>query len=856
MSAPRLWLITQDAVPVASDVAGVAAAPLWGLGRVLDHENPELACTRIDVAASLSDESRIWDELWAEDGEREVALRPDGRFVSRLVPYVPQSVAEKGRVTAVPGQPYRFGVTEPGILDHLARQPLARRQPGPGEVEIEVRATGLNFMNVMSALGIYPGYEKGVGPLGIECAGVVTAVSPDVAQFQAGDAVMGVAFDSLGSHAITDARLLVAMPAALSFTEAASMPIVFLTAYYALYRLGRLEAGERVLIHAGTGGVGQAAIQLAQHAGAEIFATAGTPEKRAYLREQGITHVMDSRTLAFADEVLAATGGEGVDLLLNSLAGEAVVKGLEILRPYGRFLEIGKRDIYDNSRIGLLPFQKNLAYFAIDLDRMSRERPAEIGEMLHALLDLFEAGAIRPLPIQEFPVAQVSDAFRTMAQARHIGKIVVRQDFQSAPDGAAGQPAARPAYLITGGLGALGLITARWLAGRELCDLALLSRRPPTAAALAAVAELEQMGSRVVVVQADVTSRADLQQALAEIDAALPPLRGVVHAAGTLADSTLQHMDAARFRQALAPKVIGAWNLHTLTQGLNLDFFVLFSSVTALLGTPGQGNYAAGNAFLDALAHYRRASGLPALSLNWGPWAEVGLAAAAADRGERLARRGVGSLYAAQGVAAMARLWGEPEAEVAVMPFDLALWREFYPTARETHFFDKLAGEAEPVLEGEGRGTAVIPIIIQLQEAEAGRQRHVLLANHIRAQVAQVLRLSAERIPFNKPLKTLGIDSLMTLELRNRLETSLGLTLSATLIWNYPTIDALVPFLAEKLSISLDAGDESEDDKGLTANFAPPPTDDLEALDELSQADVEALLADELSEIDALLKGL
>jgi acyl transferase domain-containing protein/acyl carrier protein len=850
--SPRLWLITCDAVSAASDVAGVAGASLWGLGRVIDHEHPDLACKRIDLTATLADADDVWAELWAEDGEREVALRPDGRFVSRLVPYTPQAEADVQVKTAVPGQPYRVAVTEPGILDNLMRQPLTRCQPGPGEVEIEVRATGLNFMNVMAVLGVLPGYDKGVGPLGIECAGVVTAAAADVTQFQVGDAVMGIAFNSLGSHAITDARLLVSKPDALSFVEAATMPIVFLTAYYALMRLGRLRAGERVLIHAGTGGVGQAAIQLAQHAGAEIFATAGTPEKRTYLHDQGISHVLDSRTLAFADEVLALTGGEGVDLLLNSLAGEAVVKGLEILRPYGRFLEIGKRDIYDNSHIGLFPFQKNLAYFAIDLDRMSRERPAEVGEMLRELVAMAEVGAIRPLPCRDFPVTEVSDAFRFMAQAKHIGKIVVTQDFQTTT-AAVDQPAdaGRATYLITGGLGALGLITARWLAEREPCDLVLLGRRPPTETAQTAIAELQQLGSRVVAMPADVTNRDDLQRVLAEIDATLSPLRGVVHAAGVLADSTLQQMDTARFRQALDPKVTGGWHLHTLTQERDLDFFVLFSSVTALLGTPGQGNYAAGNAFLDALAYHRRSNGLPALSINWGPWAEVGLAAVDANRGDRLALRGVGSITAAQGVAAMARLWDEPETQVAVMPFDLALWREFYAAARDTHLFDALAGEVEMV-EGE---TAVSDIITQLKAAEPGRQRQTLLANHIRTQVAQVLRLTAERIPFNKPLKTLGIDSLMTLELRNRLETSLGLTLSATLIWNYPTIDALTPFLAEKLGVPLDADGDS-----VNANIDPFPsetqTDTLGELDDLSQADVEALLADELSEIDELLKGL
>jgi NADPH:quinone reductase-like Zn-dependent oxidoreductase/acyl carrier protein/short-subunit dehydrogenase len=788
--------------------------------------------------------------LWADDGEREVALRQGKRFVSRLAPYSPTETIKDTFQTAVPGQPYRITVTDPGILDNLVRRPLNRRQLEPGEVEIEVRATGLNFMNVMAALGALPGYADGVGPLGIECAGVVTAVAPDVTQFNIGDPVMGIAFDSLGSHAVTNAHLLVPKPDFLSFHEAATVPIAFLTAYYALIRLGQMRAGDRVLIHAGTGGVGQAAIQLAQQSGAEVFATAGTPEKRAYLRDLGVPHLMDSRSLAFADEILTITEGEGIDLLLNSLAGEAITKGLEILRPYGRFLEIGKRDIYDNSRIGLFPFQKNLAYFAIDLDRMSRERPAEVGDMLRELAEMIEGKVIRPLPFQEFPVAEVSGAFRFMAQAKHIGKIVVTHDYETST-GTMPEPTNRATHLITGGLGALGLITAYWLAEREPCDLVLLSRRSPDEAALTQIAKIEQLGANVVPLQADVTNYEALRDVFVYIENNLAPLRGIVHAAGVLADSTLLQMDDARFQQACAPKVLGGWHLHTLSERFDLDFFVMFSSVAAVLGTAGQGNYAAGNAFLDALAYHRRAKGLPALSLNWGPWADVGLAATAANRGDRLALRGLGSITAEQGVDALTVLLGDPEAQVAVMPFDLALWQEFYPAARDTHFFAEFASD-----EVEDVGvTAVSDIITQLEQAESGRPRQTLLANHIRAQVAQVLQLSPERIPFNKPLKTLGIDSLMTLELRNRLENSLGLTLSATLIWNYPTVDALTPFLTEKLGLqemeTEDAGEvkKLEADMDLTGSQA-------EALDDLSQADVEAMLAEELSEIDELLKGL
>ncbi|MBE2222355.1 MAG: type I polyketide synthase, partial [Anaerolineae bacterium] len=769
--APQLWLVTQDSVPAAdSKLTGLAASTLWGLGRVIDYEFPELTCRRVDCTANLPQaDAKLWAEINTATDEREIALRQNGRFVSRLIPFTPTDTSASAVEIAQPGEPYRVVVTKPGILEDMVQQRYTRQAPQAGEVEIEIRATGLNFMNVMSALGIIPGYENGVGPLGIECAGVITAVAEDVSQFKIGDEVVGIAFNSLGSHATTNAHLIAHKPANLSFAEAATIPVVFLTAYYALDYQGHMQAGERALIHSGTGGVGLAAIQLAQLAGVEVFATAGSPEKRDYLRNLGISHVMDSRSLAFANEVMAATNGEGVDLLLNSLAGEAIIKGLEILRPYGRFLEIGKRDIYQNSRIGLFPFQENLSYFAIDLDKMFRERPAFIGGMLTKIMALLADGAIKPLPAHTYPVAETAAAFRFMAQAKHIGKIVVTHEPMNLALAAETTPAS---YLITGGAGALGLVTARWLAQQHPCELILLNRSQPTTATQDAVLELEALGAQVTLMAADVTNAAEMAHIFSQIEANHAPLRGVFHAAGVLADSTLSQMDQAQFKRALDPKVQGAWHLHQHTQDKALDYFVLFSSVTALLGTPGQGNYAAGNAYLDALAHYRRQQGLPALSINWGPWADVGLAAAQDNRGSRLAQRGVGSITAAQGITAMSLLLQEDQTQTAVMPFNVQQWTDFYPTAAHLALFTQLAGDTSSQAETEEDDIRTL-----LLAEEPGRSRRTLFEAHLRELTAQVLHLAASRIPLNKPLRTLGLDSLMTLELRNRLEADLGLTL-------------------------------------------------------------------------------
>ncbi len=693
----HLQLVTRGAQTVLSETEAVSVtqAPIWGMGAVIANELPNLHCTRFDLSPTpMEGEIELLERaLQINDGEDQVALRYRQRYVARLkrVQLPAGKEAENPvREKFAEQQSFQVQVTSPGLLDHLSLKPVLRKSPKAGEVEIAVKATGLNFMNVMAVLGILPGYAGGVGPLGIECAGIVLRVGAGVSDLQKGDEVAAIAFDCLGTHAIADARLAVKKPSIMSFAEAASIPIAYVTAYYAFHELGRLQEKERVLIHSATGGVGLAAIQLAKRAGAEIFATAGSEKKREYLLGMGIQHVMDSRSLAFAEEVMQETHGEGIDMVLNSLSGNAIAKGLEILKPYGRFMEIGKRDIYQNSKVGLLPFQNNLSYFAIDLDKMSRERPDIVGKMLHDVFHLIETGEIPPLPVETFPVSKVSDAFRLMAQAKHIGKVViVLEDPEAYFELPAGATAihAQGSYLITGGLGDLGLTFAYWLAQQGARHIVLVGRSTPSDGAQRIIAELEASGVNVIPAQADVTNLDQLTGVFAQMEETLPPLKGVIHAAGLLADSTILQMDRDRFLLALAPKVMGAWNLHMLTADQPLDFFILFSSVAAFLGTPGQANYAAGNAFLDALARYRQAQNLPALSINWGPWSEIGLAAKETVRGERLTQQGLKSISPSQGLDPMSLLMAQEYSNLGVMSLDTGKWCAAQPAAARSSLF-------------------------------------------------------------------------------------------------------------------------------------------------------------------------
>jgi len=838
----RVWLVSAGAQAVLpGEDPAVEQSPLWGLGRVVASEHPELRCTLVDLSRAATEIDALRQELETDGGENQVALRGPDRLVPRLKPWVPET-ADEVRTEPVAGRAFQVTTSSPGILDGLGLREVVRRGPGAGQVEIEVDSTGLNFMNVLSALGAYPGYPQGVGPLGIECAGRVSAAGEGVATPQVGDEVLALAFDSLASHALADARLVRPRPAGLGVDEAATLPIVFLTAHYALNHLGRLGKDERILVHAAAGGVGQAAIQLAQHAGAEVFATAGTPDKRALLESMGVRHVMDSRSLGFRDAVLERTGGEGVDVVLNSLAGEFATASLGLLRPYGRFLEIGKRDIYADGQIGLGPFRRNLSYFAVDLDRMARERPGQVSRLLDEVLALLAAGAIRPVPLRTLPVSRVADAFREMAQARHTGKIAISvRDAEARLEPRDASVAALTAgtCLITGGLGGLGLEVGRWLAERGARAIVLAGRRPASPEAQSAMAAIESAGARVEVVGVDVSSPEAVRQLAARLEA-LPPLSGIVHAAGLLDDGILLQQTAERFARVMAPKVQGAWNMHQLASSRGATL-VAFSSVAGLLGLPGQGNYAAGNAFLDALAHHRRAHGQAAVSIDWGPWSRIGLAAARSNRGERLAARGLSSLTPAAGLGAFGRILSTPPAQVAVMPLDWPAFASAFPAAARASLLRPLAARheleaAEPSRRSDGS------IVDALHASEAGARR-TRLESFLQEQVAQVLKQSRSRIDPHKPFRTLGLDSLMALELRNRLEAAIGIPLPATLVWYYPTVVALAPYLAERLDLPLEEGSGRA-----TRKVAGTAGEDLEALlgqiERLSPEEAQRLLSE------------
>ena len=796
---PYLWLVTRgtQAVGTGSTSIHVHQAAIWGLGRVIRWEHPDWPCVCVDLDpdAAAHDLPALLAMLDYPDSEDQMAYRQGERYVARLQRYQSEPQSQQQSLATIAS--YRLTMSNYGVLDNLTLAPAPRRAPEPGEVEVQVSAAGVNFRDVLNALGLLTPYLEQMGfadateiPFGGECVGKIVTVGAEVTDFQAGDAVIvAPALGSLGRYVTVNAQFAVPKPANLSFAAAATLPTTFLTAYYGLHHLAQIKAGDRVLIHAAAGGVGQAAVQLAQQAGAEIFVTA-SPSKWDLLKSQGIQYVMNSRTLEFADQVLALTEGQGVDLVLNSLNGDFIPKSLSVLAPKGRFVEIGKIGIWEPDQVHQQ--RSDVAYYPFDLLEIAQAEPALIQSLLQTLMPNFAQGNLQPLPHKVFPITEAAQAFRYMAQAKHVGKVVI-----SVPEPTASGSVIHDqgSYLITGGLGALGLQVADWLVQKGAKHLVLTGRRGASPEVQERLSQLEAGGAEVQVVAVDVSDPTAVDQLMTPYRQGaptLPPLRGIVHAAGVLEDGVLQHQTWSRFEQVMAPKVAGSWNLHQATQDLELDFFVCFSSVASFLGSPGQGNYAAANAFMDALVHHRQQLGLPGLSVNWGPWEQVGMAAHITTTNlNRLKQQGWGEIAPDQGTSLLGRLLEQPMPQVGVLPIDWATFLEQLPTGATSPFWKQVRPVTEPQRQQCSQ------FLQQLQAAVIEDQPR-LLAKHIQTLMAQVLGFSdPDLIDPQENFADLGMDSLMAVEFKNRLQKSLGTAIALTSAFDYSTVEALTDYLIE-----------------------------------------------------------
>lgn len=828
------WLVTSGAatrlLPKRSaSFDQTIDAPLYGLGRTLLNEPGYLSVRLLDLEPQPEGApfvpaivQAMRQEMTLPSDEREVILTASGeRFAPRLrvVPRHLQAPSLEGEHTHV-----HLSFATPGQLRHLRWESTVSPDLQADDVAIQVKATGLNFRDVMYALGMLSdeAVESGfAGPtLGLECAGVVTALGASVTGLAVGDRVLAFGSSCFGNQVITRDSAVAVLPCAISFEAAATIPTTFFTAYYAMHHLARLQPGERVLIHGAAGGVGIAAIQLAKQLGAVVFATAGSDEKRDFLRLLGADHIFDSRSLAFADQIMAVTQGQGVDVVLNSLSGEAINRNLSILKPFGRFLELGKRDFYENTKVGLRPFRNNISYFGIDADQLMQAQPALTESLFKEVLALFAQGVLHPLPYQVFEADDVVDAFRHMQQSRHIGKIVVtyRNGINHVHTPISVQRplslSADATYLVTGGLGGFGLKTAQWLAGKGARHLVLISRSGPVSdEALSGISALEAQGVKVLAQACDVTNLPALAALFDHMAATMPPLRGVVHAAVVIDDALARNTTHEQLAAIYAPKILGARHLHDLTRLLPLDFFVLYSSATTLFGNLGQGSYVAANAYLESLAAARRSAGLQALCVRWGAIDDVGFLA----RNEKIkdalqSRMGGKTILSSDALDLLEELLVSNRSDLGAMELAWSALSRFLPSATEPKFAELAAFDTDAKSD-EGKSDDIHRLLDELSPEELSAAVKDLL----RAEVAEILRMAPDKIDPDRSVYELGLDSLMGVELVLAIESRFGIQLSVMALSESPTISKLADKLISQLKPTA-SGDEDVAPQSSTAD--------------------------------------
>ena len=798
-----LWLVTAGTQPVLGTLTAAQQAGIWGLGRTIALEIPSLHCRLVDLdpmAVVDENSTALETELLGTDEEEEVGFRHGIRYAARL-----------GRISKAKllAPPKKLAISKRGLLSGVELISQQRQSPGRGEIEIRVQASGLNFRDVLKVLDRYPSDPENpreIDLLGDECAGEIVTVGEGVTKFKVGERVVALAAGCHASYVTVDARLAAPIHAMLRYEEAASIPIAYMTAWYAMHTVGKLSEGERVLIHAAAGGVGLAAVHLAHRFGAEVYATAGSPEKRKFLQGLGVKHVFDSRSLSFADDVLRLTNGEGVDMALNSLAGDFIPETIRMVNRNGRFLEIGKTGIWTAEQVQAI--KPDASYHVIYLGDLFKNEPETTGNLLQEIMSMVDIGSgqgFKPLLYHRFPIAAAESAYQFMAQAKHIGKIVLTQP--SLPDvfsmGKVQEkeaPAFRAdaSYLLTGGMGGIGKHLARWMAkngaGHIVIPVLGENNTPETESLLV---DLGQFGAKATFLACDLSQPLEVEQFITHIQGTLPPLKGVFHLAGLIDDGILTQQNWGRFNKVLVNKVGVAVNLYKYTRHLTsgaLDFFVMFSSVAGIFGSAGQSNYAAANTMLDALAYEWLGEGEPVQSLSWGLWNAIGMAATIPEHDrQRYQQQGWGLITPELGMQALEMAMREKLAHVVIFPAD---WTEFLQHTSGKPFFKLMKSERRVHKQPTAARVVKKSDFVQRWNETLPALRRGFLMNFLIEETAQVIGLPAvTKVDSRTALRDVGMDSLMAVELRNVLTRKFGTSLPSTMLFDYPTCETLAEFL-------------------------------------------------------------
>ena len=805
---PRLVVVAPDGSPLAAGLIGDANAGLWAFGRVLQNEYDAFDVHLLDADVDDRRTLAVLDTLMTartENGEW---------FLDRSTGEIREIRAAAGPFASIGASRRDFAAATirqhvGGRLDSAAWEETSLPVPGDGEVIVSVEATGLNFRDVMWAMGLLPeeALEDGFAgaTIGMEFAGRILAVGDTVDDLQPGDKVMGIGPAAFSTHVRVRRDGVTKLPERMETVAAATVPVAFLTAYYAMVELGRIQPGETILIHGAAGGVGLAALQIAKLKGAKVIATAGTVEKRSFLEMLGADHVLDSRSLDFVSGVRRLTDGEGVDLVLNSLFSEAMERSIELVKPFGRFLELGKRDYYADRKIGLRPFRRNVSYFGIDADQLLVNVPELTRRIFREIGQLFTDEKLTPLPYRAFAHDEIGNAFRLMQNAGHIGKIVVRPPV-SGIDSVLRAPAkslrvdAKGIFLVAGGIGGFGLSAADWLVSKGARRIALCSRRGiADAETKKAVSDWARRGVVTTLHACDITDATAVETLLASLRSE-GALKGVIHAAMVLDDALLANLTPERNRPVLEVKIRGAEILDRLTRDDRLELFLLFSSATTMLGNPGQANYVMANGYLEGLARARRAAGRPALAVGFGAIADKGFLARNSEVNDFLSKRiGKAALKARDALEQVERYMLADKGAVdaaAVMIAEID-WNavRLLPIAGRSLFEPLMrhAGSHQTLSEGDS---------IDLQELIKGKseeEAHAALHALVAAEIAAILRVTEDTVTPDKVLKDIGLDSLMAMELGMSFQQKTGFDIPLSGVGEGTTVGDVVSRLHDRV---------------------------------------------------------
>ena len=740
-----------------------------------------------------------------------------------------------------PSRLLKLEIGQPGLLDSIhfiddqsTRQPLA-----PDEVEIQVRATGMNFKDVMIGLGQIPFYHE----IGLECGGIVNQVGANIQDFHPGDRVCALTKGAYGHLVRTHVDLVMRIPSDTSFVDAASIPVIFCTAFHALYDIGKLEKGESVLIHAAAGGVGQACIMLAHHIGADIYVTVGTPEKSKLLQDSyGIpkNRIFSSRDTSFKEILMHITGQHGVDVVVNSTAGEMLQQSFQCLAPLGRFVEIGKRDLVQNSNLEMGVFENAATFSAVDLGVLSERRPGAFKQILKSVMDLLQRRAIRPIsPITVFPISKITQAMRMMQAGKHVGKVVIDfpqhdevevsssrlKNWVSYSDSQVIPQPSLPAVsnsdstvLVTGGTGGLGRSIVRWLASQGAKNIVAVSRSGLQQEHMTElISEARGTGVRIVVKSCDVADETKVKELVTECRQSLPPIKGVIHAAMALHDVFFENTTFQTWSLNTKPRVGGAIHLYEALKDETLDFFLMLSSFTGISGNQGQAAYTASNTFLDAFATHLNGLNVPASVIDLGAVEGVGYVAekkkAAADalilkEFDRLTHISFTEAEVLALVKAHITKAFDPRTDARQTITGLGIdpqkpIPQWTPDPRFAHVRARTQTQAAS-LSSVSKGNADTKTREAILGAATPSEAKDHIAEAFRRKLSNLLMIGTaveeeeEMLDTKKPIVAYGLDSLVAAELRNWIGAVLEDAVPLMELMNSPSINHLIDRIAEK----------------------------------------------------------